>query len=131
MDGCVGSEVIGTGPGARFNFGAGQHISHPGSLLLCFIIGQVESGIGEDRFRHRGQGIGVAMRWALIGIIGGLLGYDLYALGAPGALRTSAISERWGALISMTIGSIVAVGGRVLWQLVARWLRERRTEPDG
>ena len=97
------------------------------SLIEVTLIGAAIFGL----LLYRGQGIAVAMRWGLIGVIGGLLGYDLYALGAPGALRTSAISERWGALVAMTIGSVIAVGGGVLWRLGARWLQQRRTESDG
>jgi beta-N-acetylhexosaminidase len=76
----------------------------------------------------RGVGISKAMRWGLLGVIGGLIGYDLYALGIPGVLRARVLSEQWGALIATTIGCALAVAGGILWHAAGRWLRGEEAE---
>jgi hypothetical protein len=67
-----------------------------------------------------GRSVSSAVRWGLLSVIGGLVGYDLYAIGVPGALRARDISERWGALILCVMGcaltNLVAVLGQLLWR---------------
>ncbi len=67
-----------------------------------------------------GRGVSVAMRWGLLCVIGGLVGYDLYAMGMPVALRARHLSEQWGGVIVATIGCIAAVligvVGEYLWR---------------
>jgi hypothetical protein len=63
------------------------------------------------------------MRYGLLGVIGGLLGYDLYALGVPGALQISRVSERWGAVIVTGLGCVFAITVGVLWNLIVQRVR--------
>jgi beta-N-acetylhexosaminidase len=76
----------------------------------------------------REKDIGGAIRWALLSIVGGLLGYDLYALGLPGVLKASIISERWGALIAATLGGALTVSVGMLGRAAVRRLRRGTTE---
>jgi beta-N-acetylhexosaminidase len=78
----------------------------------------------------RGSNTGAAMRWGLLGIIGGLLGYDMYALGVPGVLRASNLSARWGALVVTTLGCALAISIGVLVQMLIRRLRHREQEQE-
>ena len=78
----------------------------------------------------REKDIGGALRWALLSIVGGLLGYDLYALGLPGVLKASIISERWGALIAATLGGALAVSVGMLGRTAVRRLRRETTKPS-
>ena len=66
----------------------------------------------------RGVDIGDAIRWGLLCIIGGLVGYNLYALGVPPALHVSQYSPRWGVLLITTLGCVLAVVPGVAWTLI-------------
>jgi hypothetical protein len=76
----------------------------------------------------RGAAIGNSLRWALLSIIGGLVGYNLYALGVPPALKISRYSQRWGALLITTAGCIVAVLVGMGWTLVQQWTKGQSTQ---
>ena len=71
----------------------------------------------------RGRSTSSAIRYGLLGVIGGLLGYDLYALGVPGALQVSRVSEKWGAVIVTALGCMFALVVGVLWNLIVRRVR--------
>jgi beta-N-acetylhexosaminidase len=64
-----------------------------------------------------------AMRWGLLCAVGGLIGYDIYAMGMPGALQASHISKQWGALLVTTLGSLSAVLVGLVWTFVQRRIR--------
>lgn len=74
------------------------------------------------------QSVSRAMRWGLLSMIGGLVGYDLYAMGIPGALRARLFSERWGALISALLGLVTVNLIGVLWSLIWHRLHHRVSE---
>lgn len=77
----------------------------------------------------RGLGLSSAVRWALLSIVGGLLGYDLYAMGLPGALKARQISERWGAILVSVLGIVVInVLGMLVRLLVRRMRRSAHAE---
>jgi hypothetical protein len=78
---------------------------------------------------RRGLAVGQALRWSLICVIGGLVGYNLYALGWLGALRASRYSRQWGAVLITTVGSVLAGGLGVLSLYV--WKRVRDRKRDG
>jgi hypothetical protein len=77
----------------------------------------------------RGSRASEALRWGLVGVTGGLIGYDLYALGVPGVLRASTISEQWGGLIATTAGCVLALVGGFLWRRLARTFRRGDSQP--
>jgi beta-N-acetylhexosaminidase len=66
----------------------------------------------------RGLDVGHAIRWGLLCIIGGLVGYNLYALGVPAALQVSRYSQQWGSLLTTTLGCVVAALLGVAWTFV-------------
>jgi peptidoglycan/LPS O-acetylase OafA/YrhL len=70
----------------------------------------------------RGIELGQALRWSLICVIGGLIGYNLYALGWLGALWASRYAREWGALFVTTVCSLLAGGlgalGFYVWKRV-------------
>jgi hypothetical protein len=68
----------------------------------------------------RGYQVSTALRWGLLAVIGGLVGYDLYALGMPGVLHASKVSGRWGGLLATTAGCALAVLCGILWHLMRR-----------
>jgi hypothetical protein len=74
------------------------------------------------------QSVSSAVRWGLLSMIGGLVGYDLYAMGLPGALRARVFSERWGALISAFLGLVTANLIGVLWSLLWHRLHHRASD---
>jgi beta-N-acetylhexosaminidase len=72
---------------------------------------------------RRGQDVELALRWSLVCVIGGLLGYNLYALGWGGTLWASRYSRQWGAVLVTILGCVLAGGlGAVI--LIA-WKRFR------
>jgi beta-N-acetylhexosaminidase len=73
----------------------------------------------------RGLDVGQAVRWSLICVIGGLVGYNLYALGWLGTLRASRYSKQWGAVLITTLGSVLAGGLGALGLYVWKRVRER------
>jgi hypothetical protein len=81
----------------------------------------------------RGLDVRQALRWSLICVIGGLVGYNLYALGWLGTLRASHYSRQWGAVLVTTLGSLSAGGlgalGLYAWKRVRN--RERDSLQDG
>jgi Flp pilus assembly protein protease CpaA len=76
----------------------------------------------------RGLAVGQAMRWSLICVIGGLVGYNLYALGWLGTLRASRYSRQWGAVLITTLGSALAGGLGALGLYLWRRVQDRRRE---
>ena len=76
----------------------------------------------------RGLDVGQAMRWSLICVIGGLVGYNLYALGWLGTLRASRYSRQWGAVLITTLGSALAGGLGALGLYLWRRVQDRRRE---
>jgi beta-N-acetylhexosaminidase len=111
----------------------------PTPILVKRVTGQVLSvsllevaavGVGLVlAISWRGYQVSVALRWGLLGVIGGLVGYDLYALGMPGVLHASKISQRWGGLLATTAGCALAIVCGALWHLVVRRARSHRDEP--
>jgi beta-N-acetylhexosaminidase len=73
-----------------------------------------------------GHSVSRAMRWGLLGMIGGLVGYDLYAMGIPGALKARHISEQWGALVLTILGCALTNLIAVLWTLLRQRMRQSR-----
>ena len=71
---------------------------------------------------NRGQEVGQALRWSLICVIGGLVGYNLYALGWLGMLWANRSSRQWGAVLVTILGCALAGGlgavGLVAWKRV-------------
>jgi beta-N-acetylhexosaminidase len=76
----------------------------------------------------QGVDIGDATRWGLLCIIGGLLGYNLYALGVPVVLQASRLSQQWGALVITTLGCAIAVVLGVGWTLIRRRAQDTGVE---
>ena len=76
----------------------------------------------------RGIDVGYAIRWGLACIVGGLVGYNLYALGVPAALRVSRYSPQWGALLVTTLGCVVAVLLGVAWTLIRQRMERAQTQ---
>jgi beta-N-acetylhexosaminidase len=113
----------------------------PTPVLIRRVTGQVLSvslleitavGIGVVLvLSWRGSRASEALRWGLLVIAGGLVGYDLYALGVPGVLRASRISEQWGGLIATTAGCVLALMGGYLWRRLLSAFRrqDRRQQP--
>jgi hypothetical protein len=64
----------------------------------------------------------------LLSIIGGLVGYNLYALGVPTALKISRYSQQWGALLTTTAGCLIAVLLGMGWTLVQQWMERTPTQ---
>jgi Flp pilus assembly protein protease CpaA len=81
----------------------------------------------------RGQDVSQALRWSLVCVIGGLMGYNLYAFGWLGTLRVSRHSRQWGAVLVTILGCVLAVGllaaGRVAWKKVQE--RSANSVQDG
>ena len=77
------------------------------------------------------RGIEAGMRWGLVSIIGALLGYDLYAVGIPRALKASDFVQRWGAVVATGMGCLVVVG--LYWAVTASvsQIRRRRAQQRG
>ena len=69
-----------------------------------------------------------ALRWGLCCVVGGLVGYNLYALGVQGMSRISRYSKQWGALLATTLGCLVTILLGVVWMLIRR--RMQRKSPD-
>jgi beta-N-acetylhexosaminidase len=92
------------------------------SVVLLEVIGlgvvTFAASIGSRR------DMSLALRWALLSVMGGLLGYDLYAMGIPGALRASLFVQKWGAPLATSIGCVLtlAVGALATWG----WQRYQR-----
>ena len=59
-----------------------------------------------------------AASWGLLAVVGGLLGYDLYAVGIPRALTASPMVEKWGALSATGMGCLVTLLAARLGMLV-------------
>lgn len=77
----------------------------------------------------RGQDVGQALRWSLICVIGGLLSYNLYALGWLGTARSSLYVQQWGAVLVAILGSALAGGLGVAG--LAGWKRVRNQGQSG
>jgi hypothetical protein len=69
-----------------------------------------------------------AVRWGLLSVIGGLLGYDLYAMGVPSALKARNVSEKWGATLVAILGCLVMNLIGAMWDLVWRRVRQERSD---
>jgi hypothetical protein len=76
----------------------------------------------------RGIDVGDAIRWGLLCIIGGLTGYNMYALGVPIALKMSRYSRQWGALLTATLGCVIATLLGMAWTLVRRRMKRTQVE---
>ena len=61
-----------------------------------------------------------AARWGLLAVVGGLIGYDLYAVGIPWTLTANPVVEKWGALAATGLGCLaillVARLGLLIWR---------------
>jgi beta-N-acetylhexosaminidase len=68
----------------------------------------------------RGVDVSDAVRWGLLCVVGGLLGYNLYALGIPVVLKASRYSQQWGALLVTTLSCAIAVLLGRAWTLIRR-----------
>lgn len=91
-----------------------------GRVLSASLLEVAAVGIGIVLvLSWQGSRASEALRWGLVGVTGGLIGYDLYALGAPGALRASSVSEQWGGLIATTAGCILALVIGFVWRRIA------------
>jgi len=102
-----------------------------GRVLSVSLLEVTAVGIGIVLvLSSRGRRPGAALRWGLLGVVGGLVGYDLYALGVPGVLQASRISEHWGALLATTVGCTLAILGGVLWHAIASRLEAREAKQD-
>jgi beta-N-acetylhexosaminidase len=89
------------------------------ALVLVFLAGIMVFAVSLAT----GQGPSSAVRWGLLCIAGGLVGYDVYAMGVPGALQARHISEQWGALITTASGCLLAVVVGLLVVLIYRRMR--------
>jgi beta-N-acetylhexosaminidase len=76
----------------------------------------------------RGHDVRQALRCSLICVIGGLAGYNLYALGWLGTQRASQFSRQWGAVLVTTLGCVVAGGLAALGLYVWRRFQDRKGE---
>ncbi len=86
------------------------------SLILMFGL----AGIAFAVLLGFGRDVGQALRWALVCLIGGLIGYDLYAMGIPGVIGARHLSQDWGALVATALGCLFAVGIVLIWEAVRR-----------
>jgi hypothetical protein len=77
-----------------------------------------------------GLSVSYALRWGLFCIAGGLVGYNLYALGVQGILRISRYSKQWGALLATTLGCLVAILLGLVWMLVRRRVQRESTDSN-
>ena len=92
-----------------------------GQVLSISLLEVVLVGVGLVlAISWRGYQVSTALRWGLLAVIGGLVGYDLYALGMPGVLHASKVSGRWGGLLATTAGCALAVLCGILWHLMRR-----------
>jgi len=92
-----------------------------GQVLSVSLLEVVLVGVGLVlAISWRGYQVSTALRWGLLAVIGGLVGYDLYALGMPGVLHASRLSGRWGGLLATTAGCTLAVLCGILWHLMHR-----------
>lgn len=92
------------------------------ALVMVFVLG----GAAFVAVLGIGYGPGRALRWGLLCILGGLAGYDMYAMGVPGALFARRWSQEWGALIATMTGSMLAVLIGLLINALAYYRRRRR-----
>jgi beta-N-acetylhexosaminidase len=77
-----------------------------------------------------GLSVSSALRWGLLCIVGGLVGYNLYALGVQSVLRISRYSKQWGALLATSLGCLVAILLGVVWMLVRRRMQRESLGSD-
>ncbi len=89
------------------------------SLLMVFVLG----GAVFAAVLGMGYGPSRAIRWGVLCILGGLVGYDMYAMGVPGALRARQWSSEWGALITTALGVLLAL---LIGLLVVTLVRRRQ-----
>jgi hypothetical protein len=93
------------------------------ALLLVLVVGGVTSGV----MIGVGRGVSRAIRWGLLCVVGGLFGYDTYAMGTPGALRARYLSEEWGALVMTVLGCLLAALIGLLGTLIRQRIRRARS----
>ncbi|MBN1934639.1 MAG: hypothetical protein JW934_08230 [Anaerolineae bacterium] len=95
------------------------------ALLMVFVLG----GFAFAAVLGMGHGPSRAIRWGLLSVLGGLIGYDVYAMGVPGALRARSLSQEWGALITTVLGAFLALAVGLLATVIVRRWRQRRIKP--
>jgi beta-N-acetylhexosaminidase len=63
-----------------------------------------------------------AIRWALLAVFGGLVGYMYLTINLPGSQIWMDAAGKWGTLISSLIGTLVGWSAGVFWKY---WLSQR------
>ncbi len=92
------------------------------ALLMIFVV----AGFVFAAVLGMGHGPSRAIRLGLVCMLGGLVGYDVYAMGVPGALRARQLSQEWGALIMALLGMLVTVVIDLLvTAIIQRWRQSR------
>jgi beta-N-acetylhexosaminidase len=87
-------------------------------------------GIGIAAFlivMGKGNNASHAMRWGLLCVVGGLTGYNVYALGIPVAMKARHVSEQWGVLLVTSLGCLLAILGGALWAFIGQQVRQARS----
>ena len=94
-------------------------------FLLSLAGASLIGGLGYLMQRNQGRPLSQGLRLFLLSLVWGLVGYNLYGLGAPGTGLFRRLSERWGATLICLAFSL----GCLLWQ--AWRARQRPLIPEG
>jgi hypothetical protein len=78
-----------------------------------------------------GLDVRYALRWSLLCVVGGLVAYNLYAMGAVGSLGSSLFVRRWSAVLITALGSLVAVSLGAVWWYLSRRDQSQTSDSPG
>lgn len=93
-----------------------RNAGHPGLGSLLVVLGGL-SLVGAGGFwwgRNGGASLAGAIRLLLLSWLGGLIGYNYFALGLPGTEALAGSWGSWGVVALAWGGAVAAVGGYVL-----------------
>ena len=89
-----------------------------GDFLLAVLGSVVVGGASSLVQRNGGHSLSRRLRFFLLSLVGGLVGYNLYGLNVPGAGLFRQLSPNWGAVLMCLLFSLLPLGytlGRWVW----------------
>jgi H+/Cl- antiporter ClcA len=96
-----------------------------GDFLLAVLGSMVVGGASYVVQRNDGHSLSRRLRFFLLSVVGGLVGYSFYGLNLPGAGLFRKLSSNWGAFLMCLLFSLIPLGYVLGQQVWDRWYREQ------